>query len=239
MSRMISAFLTGLFSALPLLLGAWIALAGKISNRTVGLVAAFGAGALMSAISFELVLDAMDRGNPAILAAALAAGALAYFGGSEYLDRRSKPGTGGARGLALLMGSALDGIPESFILGISVATGTGMSLPFLLAVAVSNLPEGMASAAELADDPEYTRPKIMAMWLAVVGVSALSSLLGAVVGGLRGNMGAVAEAFAAGALLTMLTDDLVPEARDKGGLSAGLAAVLGFAVAFALHELGR
>jgi ZIP family zinc transporter len=135
------------------------------------------------------------------------------------------------------MGAALDGIPESFILGISIASGAGLSLPFLMAVVVSNLPEGMASAAELKDDPAYTVGRILRMWCVVVGVSAATAGLGAFVGTSRSMTGAAAQAFAAGALLTMLVDDLVPEARERGGLGAGLAAVFGFAVAFALHQL--
>jgi ZIP family zinc transporter len=136
------------------------------------------------------------------------------------------------------MGATLDGIPESFILGISVASGGGISIPFLVAVIVSNLPEGMASAAELGGDSGFTNRRILGMWAIVVGVSALAAALGAVVMGFGTATGAAAEAFAAGALLTMLTDDLIPVARERGGIGAGLAAVFGFAVAFALHELG-
>jgi ZIP family zinc transporter len=107
-----------------------------------------------------------------------------------------------------------------------------------MAVIVSNLPEGMASAAELGDDPDYTTRRILGMWGIVVCVSAVAAGLGAFAATRGTTTGAAAEAFAAGALLTMLTDDLIPEARQRGGLGAGLAAVLGFAVAFALHQLG-
>jgi ZIP family zinc transporter len=230
--------LVGAASALPLVLGAWLALNWRLSDRVVGLIAAFGAGALISAIAFELVLDAVDHGAPAYLAAALALGAMVYFIGSELLERRSRSGDESSRGLALLMGATLDGIPESLILGISMAAGRGLSLPFLVAVIISNLPEGMASAAELRDDPDYTTKRILVMWGVVVCISAITAGLGAAVAARGAAAGAVAEAFAAGALLTMLTDDLIPEARQRGGLGAGLTAVLGFAVAFALHQLG-
>ena len=232
------ATLVGVVAALPLLLGAWLALKKPPSDRVVGLIAAFGAGALISAVAFELVLDAVDNGDPGILAGSLALGALVYFLGSEYLERRSKPGEGGSSGLALLMGATLDGIPESFILGTSIAAGAGVSVPFLVALIVSNLPEGMASAAELGDDPEYTNKRILTMWGVVVAMSGLAAALGALVATTGSTTGAAAQAFAAGALLTMLIDDLIPEAREKGGLGAGLAAVFGFAVAFALHQWG-
>ena len=238
MSSILFAFLIGAFSALPLLIGAWLALKWSASNLIVGFTSAFGAGALISAVSFELVLDASERGNPVVLAAALAVGAVTYFLGSVYLDRASKSEGKGVRGLSLLMGATLDGIPESFLLGISVALGNGLSLPFLVAVFVSNLPEGMASAAELKTDPHYTNRHILGMWIIVICLSAGASVLGAFSGTWLTTSGPIAQAFAAGALLTMLADDLIPEARERGGLGAGLAVVFGFSVAFALHQLG-
>ena len=166
-------------------------------------------------------------------------GAIAYFLGSEYLDRRNKAGGASSRGLALLMGATLDGIPESLILGISIAAGGGFSLPFLVAVVVSNLPEGMASAAVLGKDPNYPTRRILGMWAIVVCISAVAAGVGAFVATAVTITGAAAKVFAAGALLTMITDDLIPEARELAGLGAGLAAVIGFAVAFALHQLGN
>ena len=237
MSSVVLAVLLGTISALPLVLGAWIALRWHLSNRVVGLIAAFGAGALISAIAFELVLEAFEHRGPAGLAPPLALGAVVYFLGSVYLERRRQTGRSGGRGLALLMGALLDGIPEAFILGIAIAAGGGLSLPFFMAVVVSNLPEGMASAAALKEDPRYTAGRILRMWGLVMGVSAGVAGFGGFVGTLRTMTGAAAQAFAAGALLTMLIDDLGPEARERGGLGAGLAAVFGFAVAFALHKL--
>jgi ZIP family zinc transporter len=238
MSNVVLAMLIGAFSALPLVIGAWIALKRSPSNLVVGFVSAFGAGALISAIAFDLVLDASEHGSPGTLGAALAVGAISYFLGSEYLDRRSKVGGTGVRGLSLLLGATLDGIPESFILGISVAAGAGAGLPFLVAVFVSNLPEGMASAAELKADPNYTARHILGMWVLVVCLSAVATGAGAYAGTQLTTVGPLSQAFAAGALLTMLTDDLIPEARDRAGIGTGLAAVFGFSVAFALHQLG-
>ena len=235
---MLYAALIGAVSAVPLILGAWMALKWHPSSQVVGLTSAFGAGALVSAIAFDLVLDASEEQSPAVLAAALALGAIVYFLGSKFLDRRSKTGSGSSRGLALLMGATLDGIPESFILGLSVAAGGGFSLAFLVAVVVSNLPEGMASAAVLGKDPDYPTRRILGMWVVVICISALVAGLATFMGTLVTLTGAVAQALAAGALLTMITDDLIPEAREFAGLGAGLAAVIGFAVAFALHQAG-
>ena len=234
----LTSALLGALAALPLLVGAWLAVWRRPATRTVGLVAAFGAGALISAVSFELVLDAVDTASAPEMAVALAAGALAYYAGDRLLSRRSAAQDGTARGRALMLGATLDGVPESFILGLSTVAGGGVSAAFFVAVVVSNLPEGMASTAELTAAGGTARKHILLPWLAVVAASAVAAGVGALVPGLSGHTGAFAEAFAAGALLTMLTDDLIPEARSDAGLSAGLLAVLGFAVAFALHVLG-
>jgi ZIP family zinc transporter len=233
------AVLIGAVAAIPLILGAWIALKRPPSHRVVGLISGFGAGALISAVSFDLVLEASGKKRPLILAIALALGAIAYFLGSKYLERRSESGGASSRGLALLMGATLDAIPESLILGISIAAGEGLSLPFLVAVILSNLPEGMASAAVLGKDPNYPTRRILSMWLVVICISGAAAGLGAFMGSVVTLTGAIAQAFAAGALLTMITDDLIPEARESAGLGAGLAVVIGFAVAFALHQAGN
>lgn len=238
MKDILFSSLLGACAALPLLVGAWIALRWKAPGWVVGYVSAFGAGALISAIAYELVQDASEHADAGILAAALAAGAITYFSGSRFLQSRAKAVGKSTRGLALLMGATLDGIPESFMLGISVIAGGGISLPFLVAVVVSNFPEGMASGAELKGDPKYTAKHILGMWVIVVCLSAVAAGVGAFTGHRFPQGGPISQAFAAGALLTMLTDDLIPESREKAGLEAGLAATLGFAVAFALHQLG-
>ena len=239
MSATLEAALWGAVAALPLLLGALLALHFALSRRWVGLTAAFGAGALISAVSFDLVLDASDEGRPWPLAIGLALGALAFWSGDRLIAKRGEGSSGGNRGLPLLLGAVLDGIPESFILGLSVATGLGVSVPFLCAVAISNLPEGMTSTANLKDDPEFPSRKLMALWAIVVAVCA--GVAG--VGGWMGNslpveVSVLAQSFAAGALLTMLTDDLIPDADQDVGSVAGLAAATGFAVAFGLYQLG-
>lgn len=238
MPTALTATLLGALAALPLLVGAWLALRYRLGERVVGGVAAFGAGALLSAVSFELVLDAIEIVSAVELAVGLAAGALTYYGGDRLLSRGAAAGDHAARGRALMLGATLDGVPESFILGVSTIAGGGVSAAFLAAVIVSNLPEGMASAAELSGEHGVSKGRILLMWVAVICVAALAAAAGALVNEASGRSGALAQAFAAGALLTMLTDDLVPEAREEAGISAGLLAVLGFAVAFGLYQMG-
>lgn len=241
MSAWSQALLWGAVAALPLVIGALAALRLSPSQHVVGLVAAFGAGALISALSFDLVLDASEENQPWLLTIGLATGAIGYWFGRRILAKRSAASSAGAsRGLSLLLGSVLDGVPESFILGLSVAAGVGVSVPFLVAVAVSNLPEGMTSTEELKGDPQFPPRKILTMWTIVVIVSSVVAGIGGWLGH-RLPIGAsvLAEAFAAGALLTMITDDLIPDADDDVGPLAGLAVALGFAVAFGLHQLSE
>ena len=237
MSPVLAAAVWAAVAALALVAGAWLALSRHPAERTVGLVAAFGAGALLSAVAFELVESAVATGEPVLLALSLAAGAMTYFVGSTLLDRRAgAAGDTSARGRALLLGAALDGVPESFILGLALASGGGISASFFMAVLVSNLPEGMASASELSRDPDMSKGRILSGWFVVVGVCAAAGALGALTASTAS--GAYVQSFAAGALLTMLVDDLIPEARERGGLAAGPIGVLGFAVAFGLQRLG-
>ena len=239
MSEWMQAALWGVVAGLPLLIGAAIAARYDVSSRIVGLISAFGAGALIAAISFELALDAAELEMHVTAAVSFAAGAIVYWFGKRLLARRSESSGGSSRGLSLLMGAILDGIPESFILGLSVVTGGGVSIPFLVAVGISNFPEGMASAAELKDDPNFGTRRLLLMWTAVVGVCAVSAAIGGWLGAdASERVSVIANAFAAGSLLTMVTVDLIPEADENAGSAAGLGAVLGFAVAFALHQLG-
>jgi len=127
-----------LVPALPLLVGAWIALKWKVPGRVVGFVSAFGAGALISAIAFELVLDASEHADSAIPGVALAAGAVTCFMGSRFLQSRAKPGGESARGLALLIGAALDGIPDSREKA-GLCVGPAATLGFAVAFALHQL----------------------------------------------------------------------------------------------------
>ncbi len=239
MALAIQAGLWGVVGALPLLIGAAVAIRRGPPPKIVGLVAAFGAGALISAVAFDLVLEATAKGPPrGALGAGVAAGAIAYFLGVRAIGRRQGSSGGSSRGQALLLGAVLDGVPEAFIIGISLAIDGTIGLPFLLAVVVSNFPEGMASAAEMREEPGFKAARLLRTWAVVVLVCGLVSYLGGLVGEKAPLEGVLAQGFAAGALLSMVTGDLVPEAEKKVGTLTGLLAVLGFAVACVVHEMG-
>jgi Predicted divalent heavy-metal cations transporter len=136
-----------------------------------------------------------------------------------------------------VLGALLDGIPESVVLGSTLLAGTGVGVPFLAAVFISNLPEALSAAADLKREG-HRPPWIIGLWVGVALVSGLAAALG---NGLLGEMGSgtvpLIQAFAAGAILTMLADTMIPEAFSEGGDLAGLATVFGFATAFLLSTV--
>ncbi len=240
---MLEAGLWGLAAASALVIGSLVGLTGRVPRSLVALIMAFGAGALISALAYDLTEDAFAHGGTLPVAAGLAAGALVYFTGDQLLHKEGAARLGsrmkqvGTNGPAIVLGALLDGIPESVVLGTTLLAGTGIGIPFLAAVFISNVPEGLSAAADLRKEGRSTR-LIIGLWVAVALVSGLASALGY---GLLGEMGSSAvpliQAFAAGAILTMLTDTMIPEAYGDGGDLTGLATVLGFATAFLLSTV--
>jgi len=221
-------------AASTLLLGAWLGIVRRATSRTTGLVMGFGAGALIASVSFELTEEAFDRAGGVPLAIGLAVGALTYFVGDRLIDRMGPTTEGGDSGLSLLLGAALDGVPESLIIGLSLTLGGTVEVAFLVSVAVSNVPEGFVSAAEQHQAGEATRT-ILLRWLAIVVMSAVFGAIGFVLfDDLPASAVAFTQAFAAGALLTMVMDTMAPEAFRDAGPTTGLIAVAGFAFAFFL-----
>ena len=219
----------GALSASSLVLGALLGLRGGWSDRRVGLVLAFGAGALISAVSFELVEEGGNVGAPGWLGLGLASGALVYFAADRFVERRASGG-----GTSLALGAFLDGIPEQLVLGISIAGGAGVSVGLLAAIFVSNLPEAIGSATEMRAGGS-SPARIRRLWIGVAAVCTAATVVGyAIADATGGNLQGAIDGFAAGALLVMLSDSMIPDAREKAGRVAGLVTVLGFAVAAAL-----
>jgi zinc transporter, ZIP family len=217
----------GALAASSLIVGGLVGLARPWPDRLVGLVLAFGAGALISAVSFDLFEEGQKLGGPGTVAIGLGAGAITYF----LLDRAvDKMGAGGA----LALGSLLDGIPEQMVLGIGIAAGEGVSLSLLVAIFVSNLPEAIGASTDLRDAGR-SPATIRRLWLVVAGVCTVATVAGyALADSTSGDLQANINGFAAGALLVMLVDSMIPEAARKAGRPAGLVTVVGFAVAAAL-----
>jgi ZIP family zinc transporter len=225
----------GALAASSLVIGALLGLARPWPARVVGLVLAFGAGALISAVSFDLAQEGAQIGDPGAVAAGLAIGAITYFVLDRGLVRRS--GGGGDGGGALALGAFLDGIPEQMVLGIGIAAGEGVGVGLLVAIFVSNLPEaiGSSTAMSAAGTPPSA---IRRLWVLVAVICAVATVVGyAIADNVSGNVNAAVDGFAAGALLVMLIDSMIPEAVRKGGDVSGLMTVLGFALAAGLSQV--
>jgi ZIP family zinc transporter len=234
---MVSAALLGGLAAASILIG--FALTGRgLSPRFLGVVMGFGAGALVSAIAYELI-PASDL-SQAGTAWAVGLGALAFFVGDWLVDRRGgesrkgiTPGQEGS-GAAIFVGTLLDNIPESLVLGMGMAAGGSVNIALAAAVFASNLPEGVAGTVNLMA-AGHSRRQIGGMWFVLVLISALAAAIGfALILAVPAVDGHLFEAFAAGAMLTMLADTMMPEAFEHGGPVVGLVTVLGFLAAGAL-----
>ena len=225
----------GALAASSLVLGALLGVVRAWPSRAVGLVLAFGAGALISAVSFELAEEGIEVGGARPVAIGLAVGAVTYFVCDRLIDRRW-PASDGA-GTALALGAFLDGIPEQAVLGIGLAAGHGVGIGLLVAIFVSNLPEAVGSASDMRADG-YSSAAITRLWIVVAVLCALATLGGyAVADVTSGGFNAAVNGFAAGALLVMLVDSMIPDATRKSGPVAGLATTLGFALATGLSTL--
>jgi ZIP family zinc transporter len=232
---MLEAIAWGALACSSLIAGALIGLKIDGGGRPIGLLLGFGAGALISAVSFELASEALTTGGTDALAAGLAVGAATYFFGSRALGRRhgKHPATAGT-GAMLALGALLDGIPEQAALGLTLTTGQGIGVALLAAIFISNLPEAVGSSAIMRSGGA-TAGEILRLWSIVALAGIVACALGfALLDGASDNVIATVQAFAAGAILTMLVDTMIPEATKTGGDKTGLATVLGFAVALLL-----
>ena len=233
-NSVLTAILWGGFASAALLVG--YVLAGRgLTNRSIGMVMGFGAGALLSAIAYELLPESALGGGG--MAAAFCIGALTFFGADWWIDhrggsdRKDITGVQVGSGSAIFVGTLLDNVPESIILGMSLALGGAINLAFLVAVFISNLPEGVAGTLNM-EAAGRSRRNIFWRWATLVLISALCAGLGyMIIRWLPAADGRLAQAFAAGAMLTMLADAMMPEAFEHGGKLVGILTVMGFLVA--------
>lgn len=246
MPEWLKAGLWGGLAGSALILGAAIGYLSRVPSRVIAFVMAFGGGVLISALSFDLMKDAYDRGGAVMTGVGFLAGALIFTGGTYALNRRgarhrkrsghqqpSEPNQPGS-GLVLALGALIDGIPESIAIGVSLLAGGTVSLVAVVAVFLSNVPEGLSSAAGMRHAGRSST-YVFGVWIAIAVISAVASLLGYVVfGGFSPRVIAATLAVAAGAILAMLADTMMPEAYENAHDEVGVITVVGFLIAFLL-----
>lgn len=258
----LQAGLWGLLSGGALVIGAAVGYFLNVPRRVVAAIMAFGSGVLISALSFELMDEAYKRGGFNSTALGFVVGASVYTVANLILSRqgakhRKRSGEHQAReakqkavesggsgdsdgggGLAIAVGALLDGIPESIVIGLSLIAGNGVSLVAVIAIFLSNLPEGLSSSVGM-KKAGRSAAYIFGVWSFIAIASGVAATLGyTVFGNFSENAVAVVNALAAGAILSMIVDTMIPEAFEVAHNFAGLVTVLGFLAAFALEKLG-
>lgn len=229
-------------AASALLVGALVVYAVKPSHRLIAVVMALGSGLLIGSVAYDLVGDVTGDLSVALVAVSLMAGAAMFVLGSRMIERRGgrrrkSPVSVGAgddgQPLSIVLGSALDGIPESFVLGLSVVAG-GVNVPLLLGIGLSNLPEGMAASSGLRAQG-WSLKRVAGLWGVVIATSAVSAALGhELLADDDGTLTGIVQTFAAGALLAMIADTMVPEAYGVEREWTGALVVAGFAMSLLL-----
>jgi zinc transporter, ZIP family len=222
----LDAFALGTLAQSSLLLAGLLVCWVTVPRRFVGVLAGFGAGALIAAVSFDLIAEAEQLASWE-MALWMLIGVAVFLGGDFYVERRfGSEGAGGSMGI--VVGSVVDGVPESIIFGIQIATGFPVSLSFLGAVFVSNIPQAIAPSADLKASGWSSR-RLGMLWVLVVLACGVAAALGFLAAEMTGAAtGDRMAALAAGGLLAMLTNSLMPFAYDRGGALAGVATVVGF-----------
>lgn len=239
-----NVFLYGILSVLPLIIGAWLGAIIAVKEKFLGVISAFGAGAMIAAITFGLMeesfrLGGFDNsiigfliGGVVFVLGDLAIIKIGGRGHRRFYDVESSTGWG------IVLGAVLDGIPESIALGIGLLLNKTVGLLVLVAIILANLPEAVSSAFDLKRVKKS--PKEIILTWSLVALAGLSFvILGyTVFAHISESATATFESFAAGAILAMLAVTMMPEAYKESGLGASLATVLGFLVIFILSKTG-
>jgi len=242
---MIHAFLWGLLATSSLIIGGIIAVRFSLSHRTIGIVMGFGAGTLISAISYELIYEAVAMGKgTGFPAFGLFVGAATFFFADKVIgnfgaSNKNKVGAAKSASIVIPMVLAiiLDGIPESIVIGLGLFEGGKVSLAMLVAVFISNLPEAIAGSTGMKEGG-WSKKKILLLWLFISLFCAFATVAGfALFSGASKEWLSFIQAFAGGAILMMLANSMIPEAYEHGGKLAGVFTVLGFFVSVSIVVL--
>jgi zinc transporter, ZIP family len=251
-SGIFEALLWGLIASLPLIMGAILASFLALPRKLIAAIMAFGSGVLVAALTFSLISEAFNLAKDVVpVIAGFILGGISYSIANRIINKMNKglenrkrshgENAGGgqnASGLALMVGSLMDNIPENMALGISIVTGGLVNIVLIAAIFISNFPEGLASTQGMRSHGR-SKKQILLIWAAVVVVGTAASAIGfSILSKAQPEIVSAALSFASGAILVMLAESMIPEAFEKGGSIIGLATMAGFAIAFVLGKVG-
>ena len=241
----IQAGFWGFFGGAALLLGAALGYYVKMPQKIIASIMGFGAGVLIAAACFALIEEAFNLGGFDSTLFGFALGVLIFTAADIYLsksgakhrktsDKNRIPDEYDENGTAIAFGAVLDGIPESVAIGLTIITGGLVSLATVVAVFISNIPEGISSSVGM-KKMGWKKRSIFGLWLLIAVISGVASLAGyGILSKFPADVNAAILALASGALLTMIADTMLPEAFSKTHEYTGLTVALGFILSFIL-----
>jgi ZIP family zinc transporter len=240
----------GLFGGAALVMGAAVAWFVRVPSRVIASVMAFGSGVLISALAFDLTEEAAETGGLAPTVAGFLTGALVYLAANLVLahqgarhrkrsgDQQPSEQENTGSGAAIAVGALLDGIPESVVMGVGLLGGGPVSAAVVAAVFISNIPEGLSSASGM-KRAGRSAIYVFGVWVGIAVLSGAAAAIGyAALGSASKGTVAVITAVAAGAILTMIADTMIPEAFERTHLFTGVITSFGFLVAFGISRAG-
>ena len=235
-----------LINGFSLLAGALIGVYFHLKQKTIAAVMAFGSGVLICALTFGLIEEAFGHGGfDAVIIGFLVGGLLYligdrtihYLGGRKHKRHQHSPAELDISGLAITLGSILDGIPESVALGIALFANRTVGFIMIAAIVISNIPESIASINGLKKE-KFSAKSIFSIWISVGIVVFLSTILSFIfLHDLNPNTIGILDSLAAGAILAMLAGSMMPEAYEEGGYAVSILTIIGFLVTFVISRL--
>ena len=243
---MTQVIIFALINGLALLAGALIGVYFHLKQKAIAAVMAFGSGVLICALTFGLIEEAFGHGGfDAVIIGFLVGGllyilgdwAMHHFGGRKHKRHQHIAAEHGTNGIMIILGSVLDGIPESIALGIALFSNQTVGLMMIAAIVISNVPESIASIGGLKKE-KFSAGSIFSIWGLVGMAVTLTTILSFIfLHNLGPNTIGILDSLAAGAMLAMLAGSMMPEAYEEGGYAVSILTIIGFLVTFVISRL--